>query len=143
MNKAELIEAIKAKGFVAIVVNEDAKNAELEALLDALEASSHVDELTSKVVDLEATITKKEEEAAELVKSLEELNAQLAESEKTPVSSKDVIAIFEKKKYVVQSGAVILIEGEAKNFTKEEIAQSKEAIAILLKTESSILKPVE
>jgi hypothetical protein len=143
MNKAELIEAIKAKGFVAIVVNEDAKNAELEAALDALNAGDKATELSAKVVDLEAVIAKKEEEAAELVKSLEELNAQLAESEKTPVSSKDVIAVFEKKKYAVQSGASIVLNGEPKTFTKEEIASSKEAIAVLIKMESSILKPVE
>jgi hypothetical protein len=143
MNKAELIEAIKAKGFVAIVVNEDAKNAELEAALHALNAGDKVTELSAKVVDLETVIAQKEKEAAELVKSLEELNAQLAESEKTPVSSKDVIAVFEKKKYVVQSGASIVLNGEPKTFTKEEIASSKEAIAVLIKMESSILKPVE
>lgn len=159
MNKAELIEAIKAKGLVAITVNEEAKNADLELLLDQLNVVKGIseeehlellkvaqDELTA---NHNAAIAKLNEEHAAVVKelsdSLAELNEALKQSESKPntASAGNPIVTVGDKKFEVLGGGSIKMGETHEVFTKESLAESPEALAYLVKIESGLLKEVE
>lgn len=170
MNKAELIEAIKAKGFVAVIVNEDAKNAELETLLEQLNVvkgiseDEHLDLLKSNQAELQAnhdaaieslveahnaaldSLKAEHEEAVkELSNSLDELNKALqsAESKPTTASVGNPIVTVGDKKYEVLTGGSVKVGEAYEIFSKEKLAESPEALAFLVKIESGLLKEVE
>lgn len=168
MNKTELIEAIKAKGFVALVVNEEATNANLEAALDALNASDkaaelsakvvelqavvdhasqvadETKELSAKVVELEAFVAEKDEAIAELTKELTEINEALAKAEASKVTvGADNIVEIDGKKFSVNSGVTCVLEGESIQLSKEELINHKGALKYLKGIESGVLTKIE
>ena len=144
MNKAELIAAIKAKGFVALVVDEEATNANLEAALDALNASDKAAELSAKVVELEAFVAEKDEAIVELTKELTEINEALAKAEASKVTvGADNIVEIDGEKYSVNSGVTCVLEGESIQLSKEELINHEGALQYLKGIESGVLTKIE
>jgi hypothetical protein len=144
MNKAELIAAIKAKGFVALVVDEEATNANLEAALDALNASDKAAELSAKVVELEAFVAEKDEAIVELTKELTEINEALAKAEASKVTvGADNIVEIDGEKFSVNSGVTCVLEGESIQLSKEELINHEGALQYLKGIESGVLTKIE
>jgi len=144
MNKAELIAAIKAKGFIALVVDEEATNANLEAALDALNASDKAAELSAKVVELEVFVAEKDEAIAELTKELTEINEALAKAEASKVTvGADNIVEIEGEKFSVNSGVTCVLEGESIQLSKEELINHEGALQYLKGIESGVLTKIE
>jgi seryl-tRNA synthetase len=144
MNKAELIAAIKAKGFVALVVDEEATNANLKAALDALNASDKAAELSAKVVELEAFVAEKDEAIVELTKELTEINEALAKAEASKVTvGADNIVEIDGEKFSVNSGVTCVLEGESIQLSKEELINHEGALQYLKGIESGVLTKIE
>ena len=144
MNKAELIEAIKAKGFVALVVDEEATNANLEAALDALNASDKATELSAKVVELETSIAIKDDYIAELTNQLTEINEALAKAEASKVTvGADNIVEIDGEKFSVNSGVTCVLEGESIQLSKEDLINHEGALQYLKGIESGVLTKIE
>ncbi len=144
MNKAELIAAIKAKGFVALVVDEEATNANLEAAIDALNASDKAAELSAKVVELETSIAIKDDYIAELTNQLTEINEALAKAEASKVTvGADNIVEIDGEKYSVNSGVTCVLEGESIQLSKEELINHEGALQYLKGIESGVLTKIE
>jgi seryl-tRNA synthetase len=144
MNKAELIAAIKAKGFIALVVDEEATNANLEAALDALNASDKAAELSAKVVEIEAFVAEKDEAIVELTKELTEINEALAKAEASKVTvGADNIVEIDGEKFSVNSGVTCVLEGESIQLSKEELINHEGALQYLKGIESGVLTKIE
>jgi chromosome segregation ATPase len=168
MNKAELIAALKAKGFVALVVDEEATNANLEAALDALNASDKAAELSAKVTelqavvdyasevkdqteelsaqvkDLELIVAEKNEAIAELTNQLTEINEALAKAEASKVTvGADNIVEIDGEKFSVNSGVTCVLEGESIQLSKEELINHEGALQYLKGIESGVLTKIE
>lgn len=146
MVKEELVNTINGLGFEALVLNEKATNAQLEALLTQLTfVAGTSDEDVAQAIENAVAETKasSEEEIKALNEALEELNAKLAAAEESKTSSDDVIAEHDGKKYKVLFGCTVKIGQNHQSLTKSEIAASKEAIDVLVKTKSGALKSLE
>lgn len=170
MNKAQLIEAINAKGLVGLKVDKNASVEELTATLNALNASpdgakfteaveatvkSIVDdtsaETAQEIEDLKAHVKAREESIAEkdgeieaLTGQVEELTEALAKAEEKAAKSPSglVVAIGDKK-YQVISGGNIKVDGTYQVFTKEQIAADDKLVAELAKKGSGLIKELE
>lgn len=159
MNKAELIEAIKAKGFVALIVDEEAKNADLELLLDQLNAvkgisedehlellKSNQEELAKTHEEAIASLTAEHEaKVEELSALLAELNEKLAQVESRPTvqSAGNPVVEVEGKKFEVLLGGNIKVDGIYEFYSKEKLAESPEVIAHLVSMGSGLVKELE
>jgi ABC-type hemin transport system substrate-binding protein len=150
MNKAELIEAIKAKGFVALIVDEEAKNADLELLLDQLNAvkgvSEDQEELAKTHEEAIASLTTEHEaKVEELSALLAELNEKLAQVESRPTvkSAGNPVVEVEGKKFEILLGGNINVDGVYGFYSKEKLAESPEVIAHLVSMGSGLVKELE
>ncbi len=138
MNKAELIEAIEAKGLKALTLNTEATNAQLEHDLDLLSVEDKSDEVSS----LEEALAKSKDEVSALEEQVLELNEKLSSSEGVikAIGAENIVDI-DGKKYQVIFGT----KTELGTFTKEDIAKNvahgEETICeYLLSIESPALK---
>lgn len=170
MNKAQLIEAINAKGLAGLKVDKSASVEELTATLDALNASpdgakfteaveatvkSIVDdssaETAQEIEDLKAHVKAREEAIAEkdteieaLTGQVEELTEALAKAEEKAVKAPSGLVVeVGKKKFQVISGGNIKVGDTYQVFSKEEIAADENLVAELAKKGSGLIKELE
>lgn len=140
MKKNEIIDAIKALGFVALVVNETATVEELKALHDQLTLQPSAPGISGEDLDKavaaakaesESIITEKDKQLKELTGAVGELNTRLSQLESAP-SRTDRTVTVKDKKYQIVSGVNLLVEDERVIFSADDLMKDENS-AILIK----------
>lgn len=145
MNKAELIAAITPLVPAGMTFDAEATNAVLEDILAVLEAPAALVKAQGDLNAANGLLDTANGRVTELEGDVTDLNGELAKHEELRKLSgdKSVIAELGDKKYLVQSGCSLMVDGVHKAFTKEEVAADKGIMERLLDMKSEILKELK